>query len=265
MKRLFFVCLGVLAIASGWASQRSLAQDPSSILQHYRVVPRQSILHQTGGIAGRDLSYRLLGKYDFFAGVATNTGPSFENAEIWGSPIGSPLAAAYVIDVDRILNLEGLKGEQLPVLSPFDVYRFRGLTSDGSSIELFASVFGPWMYVRGGTQPPPSSADYFKYQLQMTARNGPFADFNGDGVVDSADYALLRKGAANTDGLTAGASLADWRQQFGETVPDMAALDAMLSAAVESSMTTGSIPEPACITLISCGALLLVCLRRRRA
>jgi hypothetical protein len=262
MKQFFFVYLFLILAATSASPQRSVAQT-SSILQPFRVVPQQSTLHQSGGIANIERDYRLLGKYDFNRGTASNTGPSFVNAEIWGSPIGSPLAAAYVIDVDGLLNLERLKGEQLPVLAPFDVYKFQGQTSDGSSVELFASVIGRWMYVRGGTQPPPGSADFFMYQIRMTARSGPFADSNSDGIVDSADYSLLRKGAAGADALSEGATLADWRQQFGDTLPDMAAMDAMLTTAMGSSMTPSSVPEPSCISLALCGALLFGGPRRR--
>ena len=193
MKRLFFVCLTVVSVTVGLTAKCSVAQEPSEILDHYRLVPRLSTLHQTGGIAGIDLRYRLLGKYDFRHGTGWTAKAAFENAEIWGSIISDLPTPAYVIDVDQILNLEGLDGKALPVGAPFDVYQFRGLTSDGSSVELFAAVIGPWMYLRGATQPPPGSADYFTYHLRALARSGPFADFNGDGVVDAADYVVLRK------------------------------------------------------------------------
>ena len=65
MRRLFFVCLSAWLIVGSVATQRSMAQDPAAILNHYRLVPRLSTLHQTGGIAGFDLHYRLLGDYGF--------------------------------------------------------------------------------------------------------------------------------------------------------------------------------------------------------
>src|SRR6476469_3101703 len=102
------------------------------------------------------------------------------------------------------------------------------------------------MYLRGATQPRPGSADYFEYQLRALAHKGPFADANADGVVDASDYTLLRKTAvaAGTDATT-GASMADWRAQFGEAIPNVAAMDAAISAATGSSLVASNIPEPA--------------------
>ena len=272
MKRFFLVCLIVVPAAGGLITQSSRAQDPAEILDHYRLLPRLSTLHQTGGIAGIDQRYRLIGKYDFRHGSGWTAKASFENAEIWGSLISDLPAPAYVIDVDEILNLEGLRGEALPVAAPFDVYQFSGLTSDGSSVELLAAVIGPWMYLRGATQPPAGSADYFTYHIQALARSRPFADFNGNGVVDAADYVMLRNsdaagsgvGIAGNDDVTAGAGLAEWAQQFGETVPDLTTMDAVMGAAMGSLVTTAAVPEPASVSMAVFGGLILAGLRRRR-
>ncbi len=263
MRRFFFACLSAVLVVGSVATQRSLAQDPAEILDHYRLVPRLSTLHQTGGIAGFDWRYRLLGDYDFRRGVGSTVGAKFENAEIWGSLISDGPTPAYVIDVDQILNLEGLQGKALPVAAPFDVYQFQGKMSDGSSVNLFASVLGRWMYLRGATQPPPGSADYFEYQLRALARSGPFADMNSDGVVDASDYTLLRKsGVATGSDVTAGASLADWRQQFGETVPDLNAMDAAINAASGSGVAASSVPEPSCWGLAIFAGFLVAGMRR---
>jgi hypothetical protein len=252
-------------------TQPGRAQAPAELLDHYRLLPRHSTLHQTGGFAGFDLRYRLIGKYDFRHGSGWDAKASFENAEVWGSIISDSPAPAYVIDVDQILNLEGLRGKALPVAAPFDVYQFTGHTSDGSSVELFASVIGPWMYLRGATQPPPGSADYFTYHIQALARSRPFADFNGNGVVDGADYVMLRNsdaagggiGTADDYDVTAGAGFAEWMQQFGETVPDLTTMDSMLSAAMGSSVTTATVPEPASVFLAILGGLILAGQRQR--
>ena len=209
------------------------------------------------------MNYRLLGDYGFRRSFGpTNSANSsasakIVDAEIWGSIISDGPTPAYVIDVDQILNLEGLQGKALPVAAPFDVYQFKGQTSDGSSVNLFASTIGPWMYLRGSTQPPPGSADYFAYQLRALARKGPFADTNSDGVVDASDYAVLRKSnLATTSGL------ADLRQQFGETVPDLSAMDAAISAASGSGVSGSSVPEPACLGLAIFAGLLVAGSRR---
>jgi hypothetical protein len=244
-------------------TQQSIAQDPAAILDHYRLVPRLSTLHQTGGFGGFDLRYRLLGDYGFAHGTSWTADAKFVDAEIWGSLISDGPTPAYVIDVDQILNLEGLQGKALPVAAPFPVYQFQGHTSDGSSVNLFASVLGPWMYLRGATQPPPGSADYFTYQLRALARSGPFADMNSDGVVDASDYALLRKsGFARGSDVSAGVSFADWRQQFGETVPDLNAMDAVINAALGGGVAVSSVPEPASWGLAIYASFLVAGMRR---
>jgi hypothetical protein len=247
MKRFILTGLALAFVAIGFATRPAGAQDPSTVLNHYRVLPRFSTVHQTGGFAGFDWQYRLLGEYDLARGNNLGTRAKFANAEIWGSRISAGPVTADVLDVDRVFNLEGLKSELLPVAAPFDVYRFSGETSDGSSVNLFASMIGPWMYVRGGTQPPPGSADFFQYQIRMLARSRPFADFNDDGQVDSADFVLARNRAAG------GTDIHDWREQFGEVVPDVAAMDRQLSAAVGSG---SSIPEPSSLALLVIGTLL---------
>jgi hypothetical protein len=163
-----------------------------------------------------------------------------------------------VIDVDELLNLEGLKGTQLPVAGPFDVYRFEGFTSDDSSVELFATLIGPWMYLRGDTDPPPGSADFFEYELRALARTGRSADLNEDGVVDAADYVLAR----DTSGLSGndiyrGASLDDWREQFGETIPDLTDMDAAIGAAAASFLMVAAIPEPSTLTMLLLAAAMM--------
>ena len=261
MKRFTLTCLASTILAVGLSGRPAGAQDTTLSLDHYRVLPRLSTVHQTGGFAGFDWRFRLLGKYDLVHGDAAGTRAKFANAEIWGSHISDGPVPAVVLDVDQVFNLAGLKGESVPVAAPFDVYRFTGETADGSSVNLFASVFGPWMYVRGGTQPPPGSADFFQYDIRMLARSRPFADFNDDGRVDGADYVLARKASATgialaADGITGGASIDDWRQQFGETVPDLAAMDRQLSLAMGSASSVGVVPEPTTLALVLVGALL---------
>jgi hypothetical protein len=170
-----------------------------------------------------------------------------------------------VIDVDEILNLEGLRGTQLLVDSPFDVYRFTGTLPDDSSVELFAALAGEWMFIRGGTEPPPGSADFFEFDIRALARSRPFADFNADGVVDAADYVLARDSSwSGGEPETAGAGLAEWRQQFGESVPDIAKMEVAISAAVASFVSSDAVPEPACLSLAIAGGVLIASLRSRR-
>jgi hypothetical protein len=246
------------------AADRAPAQDPAEFLQHFRLVPRLSRLHKTGGFAGVNERYRLIGEFDLSRSNDSRVQASFENAEIWGSLISNNPTPAVVLDVDEILNLEGLQGTQLLVDSPFDIYRFTGELPDDSSVELFAALAGAWIYIHGGTEPPPGSADFFEYDIRALGRSRPFADFNADGVVDAADYVLARNsGSSGGEPETAGAGLAEWHQQFGESVPDIAKMDAALSAAVAGFAAAASVPEPVSMSLVIAGGLVLACLRRR--
>jgi hypothetical protein len=263
MKRILLVCLPLALVAGDVTARRSIAQDPAEFLDHYRLIPRLSRVRLTGGIAGFNSLYRLTGEYDFRRGTDTNATAAFENAEVLGTLISDPPSPADELDVDEIFNLEGLDGAALPVAAPFDVYRFQGVAPDESSVELFAAVMGPWMFVRGWTEPPPGSADFFVYHIRALARSGPFADFNDDGSVDAADYVAWRDSGqvGGGDGI---ADYADWRQQFAETVPDIEAIDSEMSKAVASYLGAAAVPEPTGLALAVCGALLVAGLRRCR-
>ncbi len=169
MKRVILYSL-VACIA---APAVSLAQNAGNVdsLRHYRFLPRFSTLNESGGIGGFNANFRVLGTFY----LKLQPGPTdvwpprneakFVNVDAWAShPI-----LAYVLDLDRTLNLSGLTGRQLPVAAPFDVFQFEGKINNGSSVNLFASLIGPWFYVRGGTTPPPESADYFVYRLKARA------------------------------------------------------------------------------------------------
>jgi hypothetical protein len=256
MKRFILLCSLAVLAALGLCTSTSRAQSgPSHVTKHFRLIPRLSMLHRTGGIAGVDERYRLRGEYDFRQRLDDQPEARFEHAEIWGRLISDLPGPEIVLDVDETLNLEGLKGESLPVLAPFDVYKFTGETSDGSSVNLFAAILGNWMFVRGGTEPPPEGADYFTDRVQWLARSRPFADLNGDGVVDAADYVAIRDAQTSGAGIgseedgTAGVTLADWVQQFGESVPDLTAIDAAISAATSNAPISAAVPEPGALFL----------------
>jgi PEP-CTERM motif len=270
MKRLFPMQLLVALAALGWSTSVSRAQhDPPDIVDRFRLIPRLSTLHTTG-IEGPDARYRLIGEYDFRERFAEHREARFEHAEIWGSLISDLPTPAVVIDVDEILNLEGLKGEPLPILAPINGYQFKGETSDGSSVNLVAVLLGPWMYVRGGTMPPPNTADFPTHRVQWLARSRPFADVSGNGVVDAADFVMIRDAETSVVAIgsefdgTAGVTYADWLQQFGETIPDVTAIDAAIGSAMASA-AAATVPEPGSISLAFLGGVLIAGLGRRRA
>jgi hypothetical protein len=258
--------LAFVGLAVAVPATRTPAQAPDFV-EHYRLIPRLSALHRTGGFAGVDDRFRLTGKFDLAHTREWAGDASFENAEVWGSIISPFPTPAVVTDVDELLNLEGLDGEKLPVAGPFDAYRFTGQIADGSSIDIFAMQIGPWLGLRGFTTPPPGGADYFEYQLRAVARRGPVADFNDDGVVDRADLAAWAAGDGSlVDGgpATRGADFLAWQQQIGEK-PPLETLDAALSAAMASmSSSLTAVPEPGAVTLAFVASLVGVSRRRHR-
>ena len=243
---------------------------------HYRFLPRHSILNETGGFYPRDIDYRVFGTFDWRDTTRIPFADgfiSFRNVDAWAShPI-----LAYVLDLDRVLGLSNLTGYQLPVMSPFDVYKFEGKTDDESSVELYATVIGPWLRLRGGTTPPPGSADFFVYNLQAVARRTPFADFNDSSTVEADDLTKWSGGFgtsptvsdtspfgdANNDLLVDGTDFLTWQRQLGEAAPPVAALDAAMDAALASlSAAVAPVPEPGSLAIF-CVAALVFTVRRR--
>jgi hypothetical protein len=234
----------------------------AAYVESYRILPRKSELIQTGGFAGVSNQYRLHGDYDFVQAlpydlpVGARPTAQFDDANVY-APLG-PMLPAF-IDVDHLLNLELLRGELLPLGIPTPVYRFTGVINDGdpasplesSTIELYAALSGPWMYLWGETTPRPWTADYFSYEIKAVARTGRWADWNDDGVVDAADYTVARDMQSNLAALAPDwdGEYALWRDQFGEKTPDVDAMIASFSAAMATS-TALTIPEPSCLVLM---------------
>lgn len=270
VKRVLLVfCVVLSSLSIPWAE---IAKgDPPDLLRGYRFLPRHSTLEQTGGIAGVNIRSTVYGRFDLVTGweyqydprpISIHPFAKFENVDAWAS---NPLTATPPLNLNRILNLSGLQGSQLPVAAPFDVYKFEGKTNDGSAVNLYASLIGRWLYLRGGTEPPAGSADFFTYHIHALARQRPFADFNQDDAIDGQDLTmwasnfgplpavmgdLLSSGDANSDSTVDGADFLLWQQQSGETPPEMASLDGMLNAALATLPAVSAVPEPATVTLL---------------
>lgn len=270
MKRvLLAVCVVLSSLHLQWGNVAN--GDPPDLIRRYRFLPRHSALEQMGGFAGVDVRYTVYGRFDLVTGweyqydprpISIHPFAKFENVEASAS---HPLLDSMPLDLDQVLNLSGLKGGQLPVAAPFDVFKFEGTTNDGSTVNLYASLIGRWLYLRGGTEPPAGSADFFTYRLNAMARQTPFADFNQDEAVDGRDLTtwakhfgpapvatddLLSLGDANSDGDVDGADFLLWQQQAGETPPEMASLDGMLNAALATVPAVSNVPEPATAKLV---------------
>lgn len=258
-KQIRSLLLGACAVVS-FASVAGAQDFFAPRTEHYRFIPRFSVLTESGGIYPRETDFRVRGEFDLVVGDRPAGDPwtrraRFDDVDAWAShPI-----LAYVENLDRVLNLSGLKGQQLPVAAPFAVYRFEGTTQDGSSVKLIAAEMGPWLRMRGETTPPVGSADMFSYRLRALAHTTPFADRNEDGTVDGVDlHDWIGSPTRN------GADLLNWQRQLGETAPSVEMLDASLDAALASlGGAAGAIPEPGSGMLGAAAGLLLLTARRR--
>lgn len=279
MKRSFRSSLTlVLALVTGFGFCLAGAADAQDgqLSTHYRFLPRHSVLNESGGIYPRDVDFRVRGTFDFVDGTrhpAADGYIAFRNVDAWAAhPI-----LAYVLPLNQVLNLEGLTGRQLPVASPFDVFKFEGKTQDGSSVDLYATQIGPWLRLRGETTPPPGSADMFEYKLSAIARQTPFADFNDNDAVDANDLTKWTGGFGSTPSGSNGPQFGDsngdqrvdgtdflaWQRQIGET-PPIAALEAAMDAALASlTVNAAAVPEPGSLALIGVGVAFIVAVRRR--
>lgn len=258
-----------------------VADAPDAFLgtRHYQFLPGRSVLNESGGIAGFNTNMPVRGTFDFSLGAGvTDVWPPrieahFSNVKAGG--IHPILATVYPLD--RVLILSEMTGYQVPLISglPIDVYQFQGKKFDGSSVNVYAALSGSWLYLRGGTKPPPGSADYFSYEIKALARLRPTADFDQNESVDAVDLAkwASRFGLSSAAGASSTMGDADgdldidgqdflaWQRQAGETPPSLDQLDAMLSVALAAS-APGGVPEPTAGLLLAIGAALMAAWRR---
>jgi hypothetical protein len=254
----------VLSLVWGLSISSALAEQ-STAVRSYRFLPRHSTLTLSRPwLEAPDVPLRVFGTFDlaFSPAVGESWGQlaQFENVRAWAF---NPLSGAPPLNLDGVLNLSGLKGRQLPVLAPFDVFQFEGQTADGSAVNLFADVIGSWLNLDGGTTPPHDEKNHPIYELRSQARELPYADFNDDGVVSGDDLAQWTSGFGATvgDGSDA-AVLGDADGDLVVDGNDFLAWQRQLGTLGQSAAS--AVPEPSSVLLlIASGALLMAQMRRR--
>jgi hypothetical protein len=260
-----FAILLLVAATIGLVANLCPAHGTPENVAYFQILPDKSALHQTDGTAAVD--YELFGEVIVRYGGIWSTNAFFEIADVWGSlPSSTPPAMA--IDVDETLYMEGLNGAVLPSPGPTEIYRFQGYTFDGSAMDLYLAMTGPWLYLRGSSQLLPGSTDDFTYNIRALGRPRPFADFSDNGVIDAADYVPLRN--SSNAPASGAATYDDWKEQFGEQLLNVDAMDAIIDAAIASSLTPAAaatanltVPEPTTVGLATLAAIVLASRRRR--
>ncbi len=269
MKRHFQLISSIVAVAV-WLSPQALGADPPDLIGSYRFAPRVSTIVP---IANPNYELNVFGTFDFIRGWEYRGDPpisivhyaDFENVRAWAQ---NRWSLAPPLSVDGIFHLSGLEGVQLPTASIFEVYKFDGKNLDGDQVELFTSVLGRWLYLRGHTR----FAEHpdLGWRMNAFARQLPFADFDEDGDGDAEDLSAWTERAglwtgmndADGDDFQTGADFLYWQQQLGEAPPEPADFEAAINAALAASAS--AIPEPTSLTLLVAGMLLASASRCRR-
>jgi hypothetical protein len=246
--------------------------DPPDILRDYRFVPSHSTVHVSGGSPGYDMDLSIAGRFGLVTGYDYEVSPTghvpmlVPHAEFVDvkAILFNPLSAAPVPvpgwDLDETLNMTGLNGT---FTDPSDLH-FNGADGQGIPIQLEATLRGPLLHLTGMNFLPPTCftcTQYVGYKVDALAVARPYADFNLDGVIDAADYAIWRanigtsadasfeKGDANGDGVVDSADYVLWRHTVGPATS--------LSNFAGSGLAVNTVPEPATFALALSGAMLL--------
>ncbi len=247
--------------AAAMASSVAVA-DPPDLLRNYRFITSKSTVDVTSS-TGNDMPLNILGRFGLVTGYNYDTGgptaqsPSIEpfaqftdvEAILYDPRRATPLPSPGW-DLDKTLNLSGLTGT---FSVPDDLF-FLGADGQGQAIRLQATITGPLLHLTGGSSDPCCNFD--RYAVDAWAHQLPWADFNGNGLVDAADYATWQQsvgksvtaggeGDANGDGIVDAADYTIWRDELGET-------DGMAMAA---GLASNVVPEPASMALLVVGTL----------
>jgi hypothetical protein len=259
-SRSILAALALWTVTFAMLAEAQAEQGPS--VRRYRFLPQHSsFVASRPWLEAPDVQLRVFGTFEvrFTPGAGQpwgGNGAEFLNVNAWAY---NPLTAAAPIDLDKALNLSGLRGFQLPVLAPFDRYEFEGKNADGSAVDLFASVIGRRFLLDGGTTPPADGKNHVVYELQSEALERPFADFNDDAKVDGADLATWFSGAGTSvSGDVDSALVGDADGDYAVDGADFLTWQRQLSEPARAA----AVPEPATFSLAIACTLTAMAVRR---
>jgi hypothetical protein len=118
---------------------------------------------------------------------------------------------------------------------------------------------------------------YFEYSALLSATQNPTGDYNNNGVVDAADYAVWRKllnqnvtlPNDSTPGTVTQADFDVWRAHFGEkgVIPSSTLFRGLVHYVTSfsgSSLDGGSVPEPTSVVLAGLGFVMVLISGQRK-
>ncbi|HZZ28500.1 MAG TPA: dockerin type I repeat-containing protein [Pirellulales bacterium] len=287
MRRSFALChFAVAGLLFAMAGQSAWA-DTALVLRDYRFIPSESTVQVTGGIADYSLQLHIAGQFGLFTGLNETMNPlrlepvaGFANVHgiLFNDMSASPVPVATISatplptpgwDLDKTLNLSGLTGT-FTAGDPNDLFFF-GADGNGVAERFEATLDDGWLHLTGGTTDPSSSKPVI-YRVDALAHLLPFPDFNGNGVVDSADIVAMQQALAAPTAYEAQHDISP--QDFlslgdvnGDGVVNNMDLQSLLDYLKSSAATAASpVPEPASweIALAAAAALGAMFARRRK-
>lgn len=182
------------------------------------------------GVLGTGGTTAMVGNLTSTGTLAIDIGGTGANRfDAWS--ITGNATVSGVLSVDAVDGFTPTGGQTFTVLTATNV-NAAGLTLGGPDASLFNLITNSNSLV-----------------LQAIGGGGVAGDYNGNGVVDAADYVVWRNGGS-PDSSQAGYAL--WRTNFGRT------------SGGGSIASAGAVPEPASVLLVSLAGFALAIAGRRR-
>lgn len=146
------------------------------LLTDYEFVPDASSLHLTGGFAGFDETFQIVGGFSFASGldytyernddgqIVIGLAPFADFFEVDAVAVSNEFDWSF--DLDQALNLSGLNGSyEHGFPSSFE---FNGVDGQGAPMHVSVMRKGEWLMMHGSNDP--GCCDFFNYEFEAVAR-----------------------------------------------------------------------------------------------